>query len=67
MRKFEYFPIRCRVNRAMELYKKCNPKSAISGIQSEISSECAQTEVKKHLKSKVGVMNNRAITTDMIV
>jgi hypothetical protein len=69
MRKFEYFPIWCRANRAIELYKKSRPNPSVSGIQignsSKYESENNQTEAKKTLKSKVGDMMNKVVTSEV--
>ncbi len=53
MKKFEYFPIRCRADRAMELYTRLRQNSGDPGILGGVCSDPAKFEVKKPLKSKV--------------
>ncbi len=54
MRKFEYFPIKCRTERASELYKRSHTKSGSPELSRNASEESGG---KKPWKTKVSEVN----------
>ncbi len=53
MEKFEYFPIKCRTDRAGDSYKRNRPESISPEIYGALTTESPPKRSNKKLKSKV--------------
>jgi hypothetical protein len=53
MEKFEYFPIKCRTDRAGDSYKRNHPESISPEINGTLNAESSPKRSNKKLKSKV--------------